>query len=498
MMGEQEKLRAAMTARWQRDRLPFLTALAVGLLAHGFAFANKLVNHDEIESLFGKGATVTSGRWGLELVKILFPDWSMPWLYGLLSLLLISAAACLMLRILDLRSTAMRILLPALVTGFPSLTGNFCFMFTSAPYAWAFFLAVLAVYVYRWGEPLRMGLSLLLLVLALGIYQAYIAVAATLFLLSMLADALDNEKPVGEIVLDGVKALALMGAAIAVYYGVTLLVFRFTGAEFNDYVTENVNGTVPIPRRIRMAYDAFFYIFRFRHFSLITSEALRWLHILLVPVTIVCMAPRMKEPLQIALIAALTLLLPLSICCMYLIMSGASIHTLVMYGFVCLYFWMGLVVERLPKPAGGAVRSAFALMLAVVALGNVFFANKCYLKLKLQYENAYAFYSVLTARVLSTEGFDENTRLAPTGRQDNLVHDFPELSTEEFLGVSHDLINVYSRENFLRFYLGFELPFASEEETERLAEDPRVLAMAEYPYDGSVRKIDDFIVVRLG
>ena len=498
MMGEQEKLRAAMTARWQRDRLPFLTALAVGLLAHGFAFANKLVNHDEIESLFGKGATVTSGRWGLELVKILFPDWSMPWLYGLLSLLLISAAACLMLRILDLRSTAMRILLPALVTGFPSLTGNFCFMFTSAPYAWAFFLAVLAVYVYRWGEPLRMGLSLLLLVLALGIYQAYIAVAATLFLLSMLADALDNEKPVGEIVLDGVKALALMGAAIAVYYGVTLLVFCFTGAEFNGYVTENVNGAVSIPRRIRMAYDDFFYIFRFRHFSLITSEFSRWLHILLVTAAIVCMAPRMKKPPQIALVAVLTLLLPLSICCMVLIMSEESIHTLVMYGFVCLYFGMGLVVERLEKPAGGAVPSAFALLLAAVALGNVYFANKCYLKLKLQYENAYAFYSVLTARVLSTEGFDENTRLALIGSQDNLLHSFPELDTEEFPAIGRDLINAYSRENLLRYYLGFELPFASGEETERLAQDPRVLAMAEYPYDGSVRKIDDFIVVRLG
>ena len=136
--------------------------------------------------------------------------------------------------------------------------------------------------------------------------------------------------------------------------------------------------------------------------------------------------------------------------------------------------------------------------LAAVALGNVSFANKCYLKLKLQYENAYAFYSVLTARVLSTEGFDENTRLALIGSQDNLLHSFPELDTEEFPAIGRDLINAYSRENLLRYYLGFELPFASGEETERLAQDPRVLAMAEYPYDGSVRKIDDFIVVRLG
>ena len=93
-----------MASRWKetvlRDKAPFLAAFLAGLAAHGYAFSNKLLNHDEIESLFGKGATITSGRWGLEPVKLLFPDWSMPWIYGLISLLLISAAACLMLRIL--------------------------------------------------------------------------------------------------------------------------------------------------------------------------------------------------------------------------------------------------------------------------------------------------------------------------------------------------------------------------------------------------------------
>ena len=39
-----------------QDRAPFFTALLAGLAAHGYAFSNKLVNHDEIESLFGKGA----------------------------------------------------------------------------------------------------------------------------------------------------------------------------------------------------------------------------------------------------------------------------------------------------------------------------------------------------------------------------------------------------------------------------------------------------------
>lgn len=483
---------------WRENRLPFLSALIAGLAAHGYAFGNKLLNHDEIESLFGKGATVTSGRWGLELVKVLFPDWSMPWIYGLISLTLIALAACLMLKILDIRTPAMRILLPALVVSFPSLTGNFCFMFTSSAYAWSFFLAVLAVYLFRDGEIKRGLISVPLLMLALGIYQAYISVAACMFLLLMLRDALDGEKSAAEIIRFGVKALAMMLLAVAIYYGVTQLVFRITGSEFNDYVTENVNGAVSLPRRVRMAYDAFLYIFTFRNFYLISSEFSRYLHIALGILTVLAcayIAMRGRKPLHALFAAFLLALLPLSICCMFLIMSQESIHTLVMYSFVSVYLLMGLAAERVSRASAPAL---LALPLAVIMMANVYFANMCYLKLTLQYENARAFYTVLAARVESEPGFDENCTLALVGKQDNLLHSFPELDTELFMGVNRDLVNIYSRENLIRYYLGFDLPFADAETAENLENDPRVAAMAEYPYDGSIQRIDDMLVVKLG
>ena len=493
------KCRAAQL--WQNNRTPFFTALLVGLLTHGYAFANKLLNHDEIESLFGKGATVTSGRWGLEPVKLLFPDWSMPWIYGLVSLVLIAAAACLMLDALHIRDKALRLVLPALLVSFPSLTGNFCFMFTAAPYAWSFFLTVLAVRLFQKGGWRGAGVSLFILVLALGIYQAYISVAASLFLLIMIRDTLDGDKSVEEIIRFGVKALAMMLAAVAIYYGITLLVLRMAGTAFNGYVTENVNGAVSLPRRVRMAYDAFYYIFSFRNFYLITSEASRYIHIALGILTLGALgllALRSRSLLRAALLGGLLILLPLSICCMFLIMSRESIHTLVMYGFVSVYLLMGLTAERLKGCGGISAGTLLSLPLAVIVLGNAYFANMCYLKMELQYENARAFYTTLAARVQNTEGFDENCVLAILGRQDNLLHSFPEMDTELFMGVNRDLVNIYSRENFIRYYLGLDIPFADEAALEALARDPRVLAMAEYPYDGSVRKIGDMIVVRLG
>ena len=46
--------------------------------------------------------------------------------------------------------------------------------------------------------------------------------------------------------------------------------------------------------------------------------------------------------------------------------------------------------------------------------------------------------------------------------------------------------------------MGTDIPLATAEEISALEAREEFLAMAEYPYYGSVQKIDDFIVVRLG
>lgn len=495
-----ERLGLWLRGLYWENRAPFLAALLTGLAAHMFMFTNKLVNHDDIEALFYKGATVTSGRWGLELSKLLLPDWSMPWIYGLFTLLLIAVSVCVMLRVLEIRSRLSQTLLAAAVVCFPSLTGTYCFMFTSAAYGLAFLLAVLCVWRYQKGGVGNAALAAFFLVLCLSIYQAYIAITASLFVLLMIKSCLEAEKSAWQIVLYGLKALAMMAAALAVYFAVTLLVFRFTGAEFNTYVIDNVNGKASLLGKIRMAYENFRDIFTFRNYSLISSEAARYAHWLLLGLMLagLALAARGGSPLHWALLAVLVLLLPLSINCMYLLMSPQSIHTLVLYSFACLYFLGALILEKLKGRPGLLAKDITALLMCVIVVSNVYFANMTYLKMHLQYENANAFYVSLIAQIKETEGFDEDSRLAIIGQQDNLLYPFPEMNTEGLLGPAQDLVNIYSRENFFRRYLGFAIPFASQEETDALRDTAEFEQMAEYPYKGSVQKIGEYIVVKLG
>lgn len=129
-------------------RIPLISSWIVGLLAHMFMFTNKIVNHDDVLYLFSKGETLVSGRWLLALTGYIFPNCSMPWIYGVLSLAITAATVCLIVKIFDIRSKYLQALLAGLIVSFPAQTSIFCFMFTSAPYALALLGSVLSVYIY--------------------------------------------------------------------------------------------------------------------------------------------------------------------------------------------------------------------------------------------------------------------------------------------------------------------------------------------------------------
>ena len=187
---------AAGLRNWLRQyRTAFLSSLLFGFLAYGFAFTNKLINHDEAHSLFMKGGTVTSGRWGLGALDTIFPNYSMPWIYGIITVVLVAAAICILVSLFGIRNRLLQGLLGGTVMVFPSLIGLFGYMFTSSSFALAIFLAVLSVKLLQ-GRKLWMILPAgACLVLSLSIYQSYISLAASLLVLVLIRKLLTRSKP---------------------------------------------------------------------------------------------------------------------------------------------------------------------------------------------------------------------------------------------------------------------------------------------------------------
>ena len=495
-----------LTAAARENMIAFVSALGFGLAAHMFAFSNKLMNADEVESLFGKGATITSGRWGLEAIKFIFPDASMPWLYGMVSLILLAVSACLIIRLFRIENKLMQLLLAGMVTAFPSQTGVFCFMFTSSAYALAFLLAVLCVWLFVRGGLVARFAAVLCLVLSLGIYQAYVAVTASLFVLMIILQCMDGEKNIRQLILFALRALGMMLLALAAYYGISQLALSLNAEQFNSYVTDNVNEA-GILARIRMAYDFLYYTLSYMEFGLVSGKFSLYLHLACMAICVISLFVkaifmlRGRKPLAAALMLLCSALLPLAVYCIFLVMDKGSIHTLVFHSFIAFYVLAAILCERVL--AGNARLSCLGrdiiyFALAVALISNIYLANKTYLKLYLQYENAWSFCSILLTRVQNTEGFDENCSLAIIGDQDNKLTTFPQIDLGWQSGPSHNLINIYSRENFFRHYMGSVIELVDREEFDEIRKLPEFEQMSEYPYYGSVKKIGDCIVVKLG
>lgn len=507
-----EKAVCWLAIKAKENAVPLLSAIVFGILAHMFAFTNKLVNHDEVFTLFFKGGTVSLGRWGLGALDSIFPNYSMPWIYGIITILLIASAACLIIHIFGIRSKLLQILLAGSIVVFPSLTGTFGYMFTSSSYALSFLLSVLAVWLLQKKTPIHSLFALGCMVFSISIYQSYIAVTASL-LVVLLIQQLLHKTDIRPVILRGIFFVVFLGVSLGIYYALTQVVLALKDVTLNSYASSRLSFTVSaILSSISLAYRNFFGILTDHTFRLIPSEFSGWIHWLCLGAAAVLLViwfaeKQEKKTAPVLLLAALLVVLPLAINCMYLFTSEEAIHTLVLYSFISVYVLVAVIADACLSSLSGhkltqlcrcAALNLLTICLAVIIIANTYVANESYLNLYLRYENAFAFYTSLAADIKMMPEFDENTKLAVIGQWDELeMYETNFEFTHELTGVTGFKPDSYSKERYLDYYIGFPIPFASDAEIAEIQASAEYQEMAVYPYYGSLQMFGDVLVVKL-
>ena len=497
--------------QWIREfRAPLITSLVVGFLSYMFAFTNKLVNHDEVTCLFSKGGTVTSGRWGLGAMDSIFPNYSMPWIYGVITLVLIAVSASLLCSIFQIKKPVLQALLAGYVVAFPSLIGFYTYMFTASSYGVSFLLAAAAVWALQLEKKWTPLLAMACMVASLSIYQAYIALAASLLVLVLIRELLQG-KAVSKVIKRGLWYLGFLIVSLGLYYLATQCVNLLMHIPLNGYASDRMQFSLSaLPQNVLLAYQAFFRAFRSGS-DLIPTALGRWMHILCLAasaVLIFLVALWQKKPRlgRCLLLAALLGLLPLSINCMYLFTTANAVHTLVLYGFVAVaalfLFLADLWLAKAPSHPfslpGTLSANIVSIAMVIAIIGNIYVANEVFLNLHLRYENTYAFYTALMAKLQEEPTYSENTVLAVVGDLPS-----PDFYQEHFAqvypiqGSAGIIPSVYSKDKFLEYYLGLSIPMASDAEIEAIRQSPQFAEMPCYPYSGSMKMIGDTFVVKL-
>jgi len=485
----------------------FWASIVVGFLAHGFVFTNKLVNSDEARFLFEKGTSISSGRWSLPVLSLIFPDYSMPWIYGVITILLFAISACIIVKIFDIKNHIFQCLTGALVISFPSLTGTFGYMFTSTSYAVAFLLVILSFWLFKEKLSYKTIIGVVCLTFSLGIYQAYFTVAAGLAVIFLAYKIFDGKDKTRDIIIDGIRIFVLFLVSSGLYFLITKLLFKITHTEMNAYAAGSINATEnTIIVRFASLFWHFVNVFFKGSEGIVPTVFSRVLHIicfLVIAFFVIKWLLKKGSLVNKLIMIGLIILYPIGINCLILVSRADRLHTLTDYSYVTLYFLVIVILEKLfseDKSKFNVVcKEAGSIALVCIVAVNIYVANEAYLDYNLRYENAYSFYIQIATQIKMQPEYNKTLKVAIIGEDAECPEYYSKFNNinniEGIKGFSDDM---YWKNKFVKYYVGLDSDFASETEMKEISETSEYKEMPLYPDYGSIKRIGDYMVVKLG
>lgn len=514
-----------------RIKITFFCAMAAGLLAHAYQFTNKLFNYDELgHTPEGFGSGIELGRWGLEffgrLTKLVFGNYSLPMVNGMIALLFFAISACLIVSILDIQDCILAGLTGALCTVFPAVTSTYFFMYTAPYYALALLLSCIASWlvIKRPKSKLILMLAVVLLALATGIYQSYFTIAACLLLSDLILTCMDNQESTiekyswNDVLKRGIKELLFLIFGLLLYFIVNKIVLYCSGIMLLDYQGISDMGKVGFHELFSSVIRCYSDFIR-----VILSDVLQtnptWivkfgilvLGLIMFAVLIKVLADKQKTIGIKLLLLLFILLFPIAVFLIYIMAAGgAYVYTLMSYSLIFIFLTPLASLERVlmrkeeqdekKRLLQTVVSWGGTLSATVVVLVYIWFANGNYQALQYTNYHDLAYYTVMMAQVKSLEGYRDELPVAVIGEtitdETNRAGALLD-STFNIGGKSSTNISSYSTLNILTRYMGFLPTFIWNEELDKISADERVIEMPCYPEDGSIAIVDDVIVIKL-
>lgn len=501
---------------WRRpERTAWLAAMCCGLVTHGFALVTVLHNNDDIaQQPYGYGTGISSGRWFLTVLGDFLRengfDYNLPLVNGLLFLFLVAVSAAVAVSALRVQRRSSAALMGMLFAVFPSVAGTMFFRYTVVYYGISLVLAVLAVWVL---EKSRYGFALcgVCLALSMGIYQAYVPLTIAMLVLLMIRRILEGQDSFGEAVRRGLYCCGALLTGLALYYLALKGCLVLYAEELSGYNGVNSMGQLSLTALPGLLKQALYSPVMLPLKNYCALADMRWIRIAYAGIygmsallAAYLLLRYVKKPLMILMTLVLAVLLLVAVNFIVIMCPDGWIYTIMVYPFVLLgcvplVFWE-CVGEEDPvrNLAGGAAGKIIAVLLGVLIFCYGYDTNVNYTASYYANRQTENYMNSLVVQVRMTEGFDTEKEWAFLGQiQDPLLH--TPWQYEVYFGgnePSYMLINRESRGNWIWNYFGYSIPYASEEKVQQLWSSEEVAQMPCWPDAGSIKAVDDAMVIK--
>ena len=416
-------------------KLCMLATFIIGLAAHMYCYTNMLTGADDA-FLFSDTRTFADGasgtRWLLAIYFALIKTIRMPWLLGVMTLLLYGVAAWLVCETLSITSSAGIILVSGLMVTSPTMISSNFYLTSAHMYAGALLFACLAAYAYKkW----RHGwiAAFVFMLLSEGSYAAYISMTLCLFFLCSLKELLfDQEANDKRNLVRHFGMLFLFGGSmVATTVICNLITANNTAGRVQDAqaqaATDYIDNIITSVQQVFAFFlpgtsNSYFHGERVMYSLFLLCAALSAVLV----IWLLIKQQLWKRPLGLFLLVTDIVCLPLAMNVIGIVSKW--VHTLMTFAYLTPWLFFVMAVEQLyrredlRKDWEKLLRWGYSLLACVVAgltvLCGIRLANICYTK-------AYARY---------TEGLADSIRLT------NLIEAIPNYVEGEtpvaFVGVS--------------------------------------------------------------
>lgn len=491
-----------------------------GMVAHAYGLLNSIFSHDSLNALVAgmpeHKMKIALGRFMATVYRLCFRKGiAMPWLIGIVALLLIGISVYLTCRMLDLES----IWEIALVSGFyaanltvTALIGTYVHDLDIDMFALLF--AVLSVWCW---DRYRYGFlsGIVLLAGSLGFYQAYVSVALVLMILLSIRSCIRKEKTI-LILRKGLLGILMTVLAGLMYSALVSVSCRLTHVSLSsrdgiDLQTVAGRFGASVLKNVAGAYGEWFR----KAFSSVPVYP-DWLQAVLISVlmgimlaSLAVVAVREKQDWKTILLEmVLVLLIPLASNALS-VLGKEGMPDLLMFSAYCFFvlvvFLVSCAYRTLPGKGCFGMRVAAVVCMLTLLWGNVQTSNILYLKKDLERQSAL---STMTRVVDKIETFPEyimnETPVAFFGKYpQRTVRGFEDMIQIEGAGFSgtitssHPLsyFNIYQA--YCNYILNCNIRICEDEVWYHLLETPELEQMPCYPEEGCMQIIEETLVVKM-
>lgn len=494
------------------SKAAFITAFLFGYIIHLYAFTNNIPNADGLSRIYDTQQMTISGRWFLHFASYFHGFVQSPALIGFLSVLFLAIAAALVAKVLKMDSPTTGVLTGLFMVSIPSVAYTYLYMFTASAYMFGVFLAVLAVVLTdrtRWGWIL----GAVSLACAMGIYQAYLPVAASLALCAVLRLALDPDTSSQDAWKIALRFLCMIVLGIILYYVILKIFLAAKDLSLISYknindASESLDGG-GVFAGIWSAYKDFIFYFTIVGTTSYITRSVVILNWILAAASFVILISRcrtvnmLKSPGKLVLIILVFLLMPLAVNGMAIVSKQAPIMR---YAFVSVYLLavMGLSMAEKKESSSaltGGVRWVSVVVSLLLILCFVQTDNTAYLESETAHRSTERFLTELVTRVESMPGYQKDMEVAIVGTFPEDTYYSNVLAFNEVHHYSSPSSSVLMENKHIYYYLNDWLNVQWKEPDEQtmisISNSDAFQAMPLYPSDGSISIQDGRVVVRL-